>query len=311
MRAVWVEAAVNGPFTRARQPGIPIAIDEIVADGIACVRAGAAIVHVHPYDEATGLQRDDPDIYEPILRGIRAETDAIVYPTLPFESPETRLTADQRFAAVAELARRGLMEWGVVDPGSVNLNHRSAPEEGFVYLNPDAHVRHGLALYAANRIHPAYACYEPGFTRLGAALAAECEDLPAPVYRFMFSDGLRYGFPPRRYALEAHRSLLEETAPAAPWMIAGLDVDVRPLIADAVELGGHVRVGLEDAPFGCTETNAELVRDAVARIEKAGGRSATPAEVRAALVSGPGSGAGSPAAGAAGSPRRPPAASCA
>lgn len=283
MRAVWVEAAVNGMWTRARQPGIPVSIDEIVADGIACVAAGAAIVHVHPYDEATGLQRDDPDIYEPILRGIRAETDAIVYPTLPAEGPTSQTTGEQRFAAVAELCRRGLLEWAVVDPGSVNVNHGAAPDADFVYLNRDSHIRHGLALCATHQVRPAYACYEPGFTRIGAALAAERDDVPAPVYRFMFSDGFRFGFPPQRYALEAHRQLLHDVAPDAPWMIAGLDVDIRPLIPDAVELGGHVRVGLEDAPFGAVETNAELVRDAVRRIEGAGARIATPAEVRASL----------------------------
>jgi 3-keto-5-aminohexanoate cleavage enzyme len=283
VRAVWVEAAVNGMWSRARQPGIPITVDEIVADGIACVEAGAAIVHVHPYDEVTGLQRDDPDIYEPILRGIRAQTGAIVYPTLPAEGPDGPMTGEQRFAAVAELCRRGLLEWSVVDPGSVNVNHPAAPTADFVYLNRDSHIRYGLGLCAANGVRPAYACYEPGFTRIGAALAAEVYDLPAPIYRFMFSDGFRFGFPPERYALEAHRRLLEDVAPGAPWMVAGLDVDIRPLIPDAVELGGHVRVGLEDAPFGCTETNAELVRDAVARIEKAGARIATPAEVRAAL----------------------------
>lgn len=286
VRAVWVEAAVNGPWSRARQPGIPVSVEEIVADGIACVRAGAAIVHVHPYDEATGLQRDDPDIYEPILRGIRAETDAIVYPTLPFESPDASspMTAEQRFAAVAELARHGLLEWAVVDPGSVNVNHEAAPGDGFVYLNRDSHIRYGLALCAGNSVRPAFACYEPGFTRLGAALAAENPGLPEPVYRFMFSDGFRFGFPPRRWALEAHRALLAELAPTASWMAAGLAVDIRPLIPDAVELGGHVRVGLEDAPFGCTETNAELVRDAVARIEQCGARVAPPAEVRGALA---------------------------
>ncbi len=284
MRAVWVEAAVNGMWTRARQPGIPVSIDEIVADGIACVEAGAAIVHVHPYDETTGLQRDDPDIYEPILRGIRAETDAIVYPTLPAEGTDSLMTAAERFAAVAELCRRGLLEWAVVDPGSLNVSHAAAPDNDFVYLNRDSHIRHGLALCAAHGVHPAYACYEPGFTRIGAALAAELGDLPAPVYRFMFSDGFRFGFPPQRYALEAHRQLLADVAPDAPWMVAGLDVDIRPLIPDAVELGGHVRVGLEDAPFGCTETNAELVRDAVHRIEQAGARAATPAEVRVALA---------------------------
>jgi uncharacterized protein (DUF849 family) len=283
MRAVWVEAAVNGMWTRARQPGIPITADEIVADGIACVEAGAAIVHVHPYDEATGLQRDDPDIYEPILRGIRAETDAIVYPTLPAEGPDSVMTAEQRFAAVTELCRRGLLEWAVVDPGSVNVNHGAAPDADFVYLNRDSHIRHGLALCAAHGVRPTYACYEPGFTRIGAALGAEVDDLPVPVYRFMFSDGFRYGFPPRRYALDAHRLLLEEVSPGAAWMIAGLDVDIRPLIPDAVALGGHVRVGLEDAPFGCTETNAELVRDAVTRIRAAGAEVAMPADVRAAL----------------------------
>jgi uncharacterized protein (DUF849 family) len=34
-------------------------VAEIVADGIACVEAGAAILYMHPYDEATGRQEDD------------------------------------------------------------------------------------------------------------------------------------------------------------------------------------------------------------------------------------------------------------
>ncbi|MGD9528969.1 3-keto-5-aminohexanoate cleavage protein [Pseudonocardia sp.] len=289
-RAVWLEAAVNGPWSRARQPGIPISVDEIVADGIACARAGAAIVHVHPYDVATGRQRDDPDIYQPIIEGIRAEVDAVVYPTLPLagspDAPEP-MAPQERFAAVAELCRRGLLEWAVVDPGTTTLTHLddlAAGRDGFVYLNPDAHVRFGLATVAAAGVRPAYACYEPGFTRFGAAIAAAVPGLPEPVYRFMFTEGFHFGFPPRRYALEAHRRLLADSAAGAQWMIAGLAVDVRPLIPDAVELGGHVRVGLEDAPFGCSESNEQLVRDAARRIEDAGGRVATAAEVRAALA---------------------------
>ena len=31
MTKVWIEAALNGPWTRAKQPGIPVAVDEIVA----------------------------------------------------------------------------------------------------------------------------------------------------------------------------------------------------------------------------------------------------------------------------------------
>jgi hypothetical protein len=46
----------------------------------------------------------------------------------------------------------------------------------------------------------------------------------------MFSETFAYGFPPRPYALAAHVALLNEEAPGAPWMTAGLGVDIRPLI---------------------------------------------------------------------------------
>jgi len=284
---VWVEAAVNGPWSRARQPGIPITVDEVVDDGIACVRAGAAIVHVHPYDPATGLQREDPDVYQAIIEGIRAEVDAIVYPTLALmgeENAEPPMTAAERFATVEELCRRGMLEWAVVDPGSAHMTHVDSPDAGFIYLNPDDHIRYGLDLVAAHGVRPAYACYEPGLTRLGARLAAVRPTLPQPVYRFMFSDDLSFGFPPRPWALDAHVRLLEEVAPGSEWMVAGLCVDIRPLIPEAVTRGGHVRVGLEDQPFGSPRTNLELVTDAVNRVVDAGARPATAAEVRAALV---------------------------
>jgi uncharacterized protein (DUF849 family) len=193
------------------------------------------------------------------------------------------MTAAERFATVAELCRRGVLEWAVVDPGSAHMTHVDLPAEGFIYLNPDDHIRYGLDLVAAHGVRPAYACYEPGLTRLGALLARVRPTLPQPVYRFMFSDDLSFGFPPRSWALDAHVRLLEEVAPGSAWMVAGLCVDIRPLIPDAVRGGGHVRVGLEDQPFGSSRTNLELVTDAVNRIVDAGGRPATAAEVRAAL----------------------------
>jgi uncharacterized protein (DUF849 family) len=51
-----------------------------------------------------------------------------------------------------------------------------------------------------------------------------------------------------------------------------------------VELGGHMRVGLEDAPWQSTASNVELVAKAVAAVQKAGGEPATAAEVRADLA---------------------------
>lgn len=133
-------------------------------------------------------------------------------------------------------------------------------------------------------MRPSYAIYEPGFTRTGAALARAHPGLQQPVYRFMFSDQFAFGFPPRAAHLNAHLALLREIAPAAPWMIAGLGVDLRALIPIAIEQGGHVRVGLEDWPLGARTTNVALVEEAARRIAAAGGQLATAAEVRTACA---------------------------
>lgn len=270
----WLEVALNGSWGRKAQPGIPVSVAEIVAQGIECAREGAAIVHVHAYDEASGRQRDAAELYARIIEGIRAQADCIVYPTIPFGAEGT--SAAQRFAAIEELARRGLLEWAVVDPGSVNLDRH-------VYVNTDEHIRHGLGLAARHGFHPGYAIYEPGFVRLGAALAAGVAALPQPIYRLMFSEGFAFGFPPAEYALEAYLRLLGDTAPGAPWMVAGLKVDILPLIPAAVARAGHVRVGLEDAPHGSARSNLAWVRAARTAIERSGGELASAGDVRRAL----------------------------
>jgi uncharacterized protein (DUF849 family) len=66
-------------------------------------------------------------------------------------------------------------------------------------------------------------------------------------------------------------------------MVAGLAVDILPLAGRAAERGGHVRVGLEDAPLGSARSNLEWVREARRAIEGAGGSLASAAEVRHAL----------------------------
>ncbi|MFT4096702.1 MAG: 3-keto-5-aminohexanoate cleavage protein [Rhodoblastus sp.] len=287
MGKVWIEAALNGPWGRERQPGIPVAVEEIVADGIAAAQEGAAIVHVHAYDASTGRQKDEWETYARIIEGVRAKVDVIVYPTIPLAGSDyASANAQQRFAHTAELARRGLLEWTVCDPGSCNFARFDEADDaasGFVYQNPMADIREGLRLSREHKLHPGYAIYEPGFTRLGAALADANPGLPQPIYRFMFSDEFAWGFPTKPEYLDAHLSLLAECAPRAPWMVAGLGVDIRPLIGPAVLRGGHVRVGLEDAPWRTQLTNRAWVEEAVKAIHAAGGEPATVRDVRAAL----------------------------
>jgi uncharacterized protein (DUF849 family) len=284
-RKVWIEVALNGGWSPRHQPGVPVTVEAIVAQGIACARAGAAIIHTHAYGD-DGAQTFDWQVYARIIEGIRLATDALVYPSYPM-TPGIDIAGETapRFAHVEALAERGLLDLAVIDPGSVNfttVTTTAATKPASTYLNPEAHIRHALDFAKRRGLHPAFAIYEPGFTRAGAALARVAGVKP-PIYRFMFSERLAFGFPPRPYALAAHLALLAETAPGAPWMTAGLTVDVRPLIGETVAQGGHVRVGLEDAPLGSSMTNLAWVEDAVRLVRQNGGEPAAAAEVRTDL----------------------------
>jgi uncharacterized protein (DUF849 family) len=79
-------------------------------------------------------------------------------------------------------------------------------------------------------------------------------------------------------------SLLEEVAADAPWMVAGLGVDILGLASAAVERGGHIRVGLEDAPWNSISTNLEWVEAAVKAVQDSGCEPATASHVRADLM---------------------------
>ncbi|MBM4226443.1 MAG: 3-keto-5-aminohexanoate cleavage protein [Gammaproteobacteria bacterium] len=283
MTATIIECAINGPWTRKRQPLIPISVSECIASGLACVAAGASILHVHPYDEARGVQCDDWEIYARIIEGIRARVDVPVYPTIPLgEEGDVQRNATGRYSATAQLAARGLIDLAAVDPGSVNFTLANG-EPGFVYANPEEDILHGLALAAEHRFKPAYAIYEAGFLRAGAALHRKVQGAPEPLYRFMFSSDFLFGFPPEPYALDALLKLKADCAPSAPWMVSGLGVDITPLIAHTVTRGGHLRVGLEDAPLGSTLDNVQWVERAARAVETAGGTVASPSVMRQLL----------------------------
>ncbi len=285
-KKTWIEVALNGAWTRRIQPRIPVTADEIVSEGVACVKAGAAIVHAHTLDPDSGRQNNDLENCAAFMSGIRSQVDAVVYPTAV--PPPNRTDWKERYATIVELRRRSLAEWGFIDPGSVNLWRAEAPSPGHnddraIYANSPGFVEYQMQQAEEHQFHPAYACYEPGFVRHGAMLHRRHPRTPKPIYRFMFTTSFTFSFPPERWALEAYVKLLESVAPGAPWMVAGLGVEVLPLVPTIVAMGGHLRVGLEDAPHNFPRSNLELVEAAVDAIQKAGGEPATAAEVRAAL----------------------------
>ena len=245
---------------------MPVTTDALIAEGIDCARAGASVIHIHVYDPDTGQQFENFDAYKEVIEGIREYEDVIVYPTLPlsgFGKTDQTFTAEARFKTVEKLAKAGLMEWSVIDPGTTQiteLDPTNSEQVQFLYINSEAEIRYGLELASRYNFVPSFAIYEPGFLRLGATLSRNIKGCPRPIYRFMFSDKFSFGFPAEEIYLLAYIDLLKQTNPEAVWMIAGLQVNLRGIICTCLEAGGHIRTGLEDSYFYSEVGNLNLVR---------------------------------------------------
>ena len=240
----------------------------------------------HTLDPDTGRQNNDIENCVTFLSGIRSQVDTIVYPTAV--PPPNRSDWKERYATVMEVCRRGVAEWGFIDPGSVNLWRADATALDYnndraIYANSPGFVEYQVQHAEEHQFHPAYACYEPGFVRHGRCYIGSIRERQPRFIVLCLRRHLRFSFPPERWALDAYVKLLESVAPGAPWIIAGLGVDMLPLIPAAVAMGGHVRVGLEDAPHNSNRSNLELVEAAVNAIHKVGGEPATAADVRSTL----------------------------
>ena len=106
-----------------------------------------------------------------------------------------------------------------------------------------------------------------------------------PPGMFQICLGIAWGQPATPEAMHYMRSMLP---PASPWFAFGISLHQFPMVAQAVLLGGHVRVGLEDNIYlgkgQLAPSNAALVEKAVGIIEILGDHVATPAEARRMLA---------------------------
>ena len=183
------------------------------------------------------------------------------------------------------------MRISIVDPGSVNLGAADAdgiPGGGFdfVYENNFTLIRHAVEICDRHQLGPSIACFEPGFVRTVLAYD-RAGRLPSGAFVKLYfggdfdylgggTGGAGFGLPPTNKALDAYLEMLEGTD--LPWAVAviGGDVIETGLAQRAIDMGGHLRVGLEDYAGPRTPRNAELVQEVVALAKSAGRPVATP-----------------------------------
>jgi len=266
---VIIEVAVNGGKRREQQPHVPLTPAEVAADEIACIDAGATIIHNHTGDPVMGGSgAHDPAPYEEAWRAVLAERpNAILYPTMAGGGVHTNV--EQRYGHVRALVAANVLGLGLVDPGTTNMGGLDA--DGLpravdrTYQNTYADVRYMMEACRELGVGLSISIFEPGYLRVVLAYHRAGALPPGAIVKLYFgSAGFSFGLPPTIPSLEAYLAMLEGTD--LPWLVsahAGGDVVRCGLARAAMERGGHVQVGLE--PFGGprTPSNVELIAEAV------------------------------------------------
>ncbi len=145
-------ALTGGIHGKEANPALPEQPDEIVEQGIAAWKAGAAVLHVHARNP-DGSNTMDPAIYTELHDRLRAETDAIVQLTTggsPRLSVEERITTVRLAPEMCSL-NMGLLNFFIGDEQVFFPNHRDDIER-FAREIRERNVRPELEVYSAAMI---------------------------------------------------------------------------------------------------------------------------------------------------------------
>jgi uncharacterized protein (DUF849 family) len=256
-----IEAAINGSTAQEANPNVPRSIDEIVAAALACVDAGASIVHNHNDEPNWGEPSTRlPDPYEAAWREIwETHPGLLMHPTT---SGERSAGIEQRFSHIAELHRRGALTMSTADAGcfSLAVDGPDGPQALPAFGNSAADVGwiFGWCREADVPVH--VSIFEPGMLRLTLA-HHRAGSLPRRTKVQVYFGGTMaiFGLPPTQSSLDAYAAMLADVG--LPWMVGVLwgDVVGSGLAEAALRAGGHVRVGLEDYAGPGQPTNEDLV----------------------------------------------------
>lgn len=278
-----IEASLNGATSKAVNPKVPYSDEEIVSDALACMEAGAALIHNHTDEPIFGGSGElDYERYaRPWRLLLRERPDAILTPTMPVG--QEGVTVEVRYSHVERMAEEGLLAQGLCDPGTFNLS--ILDEDGLfapthmLYRNDMHDSRYYVETCGRLNIGLSISIFEPGFLKFVLAYHRAGKLPPGGILKFYFaSDDLPFGMPPSVASLEAYLGMLGECE--LPWLVSSFGDDcVRCGLAEAaIRRGGHVQVGLEPYAGERLPSNVELVEEVVALAKELGRPVATPAQ---------------------------------
>jgi 3-keto-5-aminohexanoate cleavage enzyme len=270
-----IEAAIT-PY----RPGEPLQdSDAMVANAIECFAAGAGIVHHH--------------------HDFRHERNAAIAQMIDVESrilAEVPTALTDKMAHLQPMADAGVLRMLAIDPGHTMFcgnDLLGRPIRGGVGGTTYVEAHELIEFAKVVGVPISLGVYEPGQLRWIMAYERAVGYPAGSVIKIYFGGdylidkvaikGLNVGMPPTLGALDVYVSMLEGSN--LPWVISVLGGTIldSPLARRALELGGHLRVGIEDTAGTTDMTNAETVAAAIALANRVGRPIATTQTVLAAL----------------------------
>ncbi len=285
---VVITCAITGSGdTVSRHPNIPITPQQIADAALEAARAGAAVVHLHVRDPETGAPSRDPDLFKQTVDLIRSsDTDVVINLTagmggdLTLGPPDNPMAIDQAGTDMAPWHERVSYvdqlrpEICTLDCGTMNFGHGD-----YIMTNTPTMLAKLAEAIASYGVKPEIEVFDAGHITMANALIDRGLIQSPPLFQLCL--GIPYG---AQASPNMMRAMRDELPADAIWSGFGISRLQMPMVAQAILLGGNVRVGLEDNLYlekGVFASNAQLVERARQIIELMGARVLTPAEARA------------------------------
>ncbi|MGE6794105.1 3-keto-5-aminohexanoate cleavage protein [Pseudomonas guineae] len=285
---VIVTCAVTGAGdTVGRHPAIPVTPKQIADAAIEAAKAGATVAHCHVRDPKTGKGSRDIALYREVVERIReSDTDVIINLTAgmggdleigPGEQPMDFGSGSDLVGPLTRLAHIEELrpEICTLDCGTLNFG-----DGDYIYVATPAQLRAGAKRITELGVKAELEIFDTGHLWFAKQMMKEGL-LDDPIFQLCL--GIPWGAPADTTTMKA----MADNLPAgSTWAGFGIGRLQMPMAAQALLLGGHVRVGLEDNIWldkGVPATNGSLVERVVEIIQRLGGRVLTPAEGRAKM----------------------------
>ncbi|WJR80934.1 3-keto-5-aminohexanoate cleavage protein [Bradyrhizobium sp. NP1] len=285
-RTILTCAVTGGDDNAGRYSQLPVTPRQIAESSIEAAKAGAAIVHLHVRDPATGKPSMELALYREVVERIRSsETDVVINlttgPGARFVPDITAVNAAAPGSNVRPAAERvrHIIE---LQPEICSLDMGTLNFGAGALINTPAQIKVIAAGIRQANVKAELEIFDTGHLALARQMIAD--GLVDEDAFFQIALGIPWGAP----ATPQSMMLMSHALPhGANWAAFGVGRSEFSMVAQAVLLGGHVRVGMEDNFFldrGVqAKTNAQLVEKAAAIVHSLGGTLASPAEARAII----------------------------